>query len=760
MARPASTSHDTIGPDRSRAAPVHRLAARVEDFRRSAQPTLLGYALTVYAGWRTVLVVTLLALALGEAYLFVATPRYEATSLVQIEQRKRTLAGLEEFSSALAEDPTDADVEILRSRTLLGLVVDQLDLTVDALPRYVPIVGRAIARVHKAPGLASPPHENLSRFAWGGERIEIDRLKVADELLDKPMILTALDGGRFDLALADGGRLLEGSRGAPASSTGADGKPQVELLVSQLVARPGTEFMLTKRNREHVIDGLQAELRVQPRGRRTGIVVIDFEATDPVRVSAIVNGVANTYLRQNVERKSAEASKTLEFIESQLPSLKTQLETAEKALNNFRLTSNSPVDASSEARNMLERERDIDRQISEVELKRSQLRQSFTENHPNLASIANQLAQLKAEKMAIANRMRALPQAEVSSARLSREVQDRTNLYIGLANRAQELRVVKSGTIGDVRIIDPAHVPDRPSRPRSGAVVVLTTLLGLVGGALVSIAKRSLASCAESADDIEAATELPVYVTVPHSQKQASISRKRGRSGAALLSIVEPGDIAIETMRSLRTSVQFALVEARNNVVALTGPAPGVGKSFVSLNLAHVLAAAGRKVLLVDCDLRRGRLHRTFGRSRKPGLSDVVSGEAPLDAAIHQVPGTSLHVLGTGEIPPNPAELLSSKRFESLILDVSASFELVIVDTPPVLVVSDAMLVARLAGVNLMVFRAGMHTRREISLAVKQFTLNGTPLHGSVLNDVRPMRGGRYGRDGYIRYDYQSDPSD
>jgi tyrosine-protein kinase Etk/Wzc len=739
---------------------VHRLAARVEDFRRTAQPTLLGYVLTVYAGWRTVLAVTLLALTMGEAYLFLSAPRYAATTLLQVEQRRRTLVGLEEISSALADDPTDADVEILRSRTLLGLVVDQFDLTVEARPRYLLVVGRAVAGMHKGKGLASPPLESLTRFAWGGERIEIDRLKVADELLEKPMILTALDGARYKVSLADGARLLEGSQGTPANSTTADGKPQIELLVSQLVARPGTEFLLMKHTRDHVIDALQALLRVQQRGKRTGILAIDFEGPDPVRVSGIVNGVANTYLRQNVERKSAEASKTLEFIESQLPSLKSQLETAEKALNDFRLTSNSPVDASSEARNVLERERDIDRQISEVELKRSQLRQSFTENHPNLASIATQLAQLKAEKMAIANRMRALPQAEVSSARLSREVQDRTNLYIGLVNRAQELRVVKSGTIGDVRIIDPAHVPDRPAGPKSSAVVTLTLLLGLAGGALVSIARRSLATCAESAEEIEAATELPVYVTVPHSQKQAAISRKRGRSSAALLSVVEPGDIAIETMRSLRTSVQFALVEARNNIVALTGPAPGVGKSFVALNLAHVHAAAGRKVLLVDCDLRRGRLHRTFGRSRKPGLSDVVSGETPLDTAIHQVPGTSLYVLATGEIPPNPAELLSSKRFESLLLDVSARFELVIVDTPPVLVVSDAMLVARLAGVNLMVFRAGMHTRREIALAVKQFALNGTPLHGSVLNDVRPVRGGRYGADGYIQYDYRSDPSD
>jgi tyrosine-protein kinase Etk/Wzc len=248
-------------------------------------------------------------------------------------------------------------------------------------------------------------------------------------------------------------------------------------------------------------------------------------------------------------------------------------------------------------------------------------------------------------------------------------------------------------------------------------------------------------------------------VTVPHSDAQAELSRKRGRGGA-ILSHSDPGDVAIETMRSLRTSLQFALVEAQNNVVAMAGPAPGVGKSFLAQNLAHVLAMAGRKVLLIDCDLRRGHLHRHFGLERKPGLSDLVSGEATLEQAVHQIDGSSLFLLPTGRIPPNPAELLSSQRFEALLRDLSSRFELVVVDTPPILAVSDAMLVSRLAGVNLMVFRAGMHTAREIALSVKQFALNGVRLHGSILNDVRATRGGRYGTDGYMRYEYTSDVSD
>jgi tyrosine-protein kinase Etk/Wzc len=716
--------------------------------------------LPIIEGRWTVVAITFAALVIAVAYLFVASPTYECTSLVQIEQRRSPLAGLEDLTQTLSgEDQSNAEIEIIRSRMLLGSVVDQLNLAVEARPSTFPVIGDAIARRYVGREPAAAPFR-LDRFAWGGERIRIERLNVSNDLVEQRLLLTAAGDGRFSVTAPDGSQLLAGSVTGPAATPSEDpGGRKVELVVSELVARPGTQFFLTRRNREHVIDELQARFTVQQKGRRTGIIVLALEDHDRLGVTATMNAIVSTYLRQNVERKSAEAAKTLEFIESQLPTVKENLDKAERALNSFRVNTGS-VDSTAETRAMLERSRDYDRQISELELKRSELRQNFTENHPNLVAVANQLAQLKSERAALAGRMRSLPQAEVNSARLSREVQDATNLYIGLLNKAQELRVVRSGTIGDVRIIDMAHVPDRPASPRRVTTLALALLFGLSGGIAAAILRRSLVRCADTPEEAEAATGLPVYVTIPHSDTQADLSRNRGRHTGALLSSSDPSDIAIESMRSLRTSLQFALVESGNNIVAMTGPAPGVGKSFVALNLANVLAAAGRRVLLVDCDLRRGALHRQLGIDRSPGLSDAVSGQAELDKAVHRVGSTDLYLLPTGKIPPNPAELLSSHRFEVLLRQASTRFDLVIADTPPLLAVSDAMLVARFAGVNFLVLRAGMHTPREIALAVKQFALNGIKLHGNVLNDVRATAGGRYGSGGYVRYDYTSDASD
>ena len=727
--------------------------------RPGGEATLASYGWTVLDGRWVVLGFLAAALALAGAYLFFATPEYVARSVVQVEQKRRTLAGLDDVSAALGESPpAEPEIEIIRSRMLIGAVVDQLRMDVEVSPLTFPLIGRAIARRYRGPAPA-PPVPLLGRWAWGGERLRVSQLEVPDELLEQPLLLTVGEGRRYRLTDDGGALLAEGTVGDPPSAR--EGQRGVTFAVSDLVARPGTRFWLTKRNREHVIDALQLDLRVQEKGRKSGIITLELEGSDARLVADVVNGISSAYLRQNVERRSAEAAKTLEFLETQLPKLRANVDAAEAALNTFRVNSGS-IDASAETKGMLERAAALEKDIADAEGKRTELRQAFTESHPNLRAVANRLALLRSEQAQLAARMRSVPKAELNSARLSRELKDATDLYVGLLNRAQELRVAKSGTIGDVRIIDRAYVSDTPARPKAGVVVVLASILGLGLGIAGAILRKTWVKCVETPDEVEAVTGLPVYVTVPHSEAQAELSRTTGRRGGTvgpLLAEAAPADVAVEAIRSLRTSLQFALVESTNNVVVLAGPAPGVGKSFIALNLAHVLSAAGRRILLVDCDLRRGRLHRQFGFERTPGVSEVVSGEIRLEKAVRVARGGGLCILPTGRIPPNPAELLSSQRFGPLLSEASAGFDLVIVDTPPLLAVTDAMLVAPFAGVNFLVLRAGKHTGHEVALAVKQFELNGLKLHGTVLNDVRSTRS-RYRADGYVTYEYTSEVAD
>ena len=729
---------------------------------RSPEPRTDGASLasrlwTIAEGKWTIATIAGAFVAAGAMYLLAATPIYRSAVTLQVEDRTRTLAGLEELSNVFAERvPAEAEMEILLSRNLLGAVVDELGLSRRAEPRRFPILGRLWA-TRATVGQPAPPRLWLPHFAWGGEVIKVDRLDVSEDLLDERLVLTAGEAGHYSVEDPGGGPPIQGEVGKPAASQA--GAPRIELFVTELVARPGTQFRLTGLRRDDVVADLQKGLRVAEKGKKTGIMTMTLDGPDPARVAAILRAVSGAYLRQNVERKSAEAAKTLEFIESQLPSVKSNLDAAQSALNTFQVRK-GVVNLTGETTSILNRSVEVEKAIQDLEMQRAELRQRFTGNHPALASLNEKAQQLRTERAVLAARMRDVPAAEVDSARLLRDVKSSTELYTLLLNKAQELRVVKSGTIGNVRVLDEPLVPHRPEQPRPGLVMVLALAIGLMAGVAGVFVREAFHQGAEDADEIEAETGLAVYASIPHSNLQTADvgAAPLGQARAvSLLAATAPGDVAVENLRSLRTSLQFALVESRNNVVAIGGPGPGVGKSFVCANLAWVLASPERRVLLVDCDLRRGGLHRFFGESRHPGVSDVVSGGFTPQEAIRTTSNPNLDILPTGRIPPNPAELLGSRAFEHLLEWASPRYGLVLCDTPPILAVTDPALVARLAGVNLLVLRAGQHPVHEISLALKRLAQSGVKVQGAVLNDVKVVRGryGKYGR--YQRYEYHSD---
>lgn len=719
------------------------------------EPTLARYVWTVVERWPTVLGVCGASVALGLCYIFAATPTYSSDAVVQVEPKtNRGPAGLEELLNQGSLGPAETEMALIRSRTSLDRVVEDLNLDLGVTPRRFPLIGAAMARRYRGDGPAPAPL-GLTSFAWGGERLRVGRLEVPDELLDVPLRLTALADGAFRLQGEDGEVLVEGRAGQLAAAASGPGK--VELFVTELRARPGTQFDLERRRRSDLVARLQKRLRIAEDGKLSGVLVVSLDGPDPSTLAAILNAVAENYQRQNIERKSAEAAQQLTFLETQLPVVKANVSAAEAALNKF-LKTHGSVNLSTEAQSVLDRAAAIERELSALELQGSELRQRYTPAHPAFTALSEKLQVLRAERAALNARMQQMPEAEADSARLQRDLRVATELYNLLLNKAQELRIAKSGTVGNVRIIDAAVAPHRPAWPKAGLVLVLSMLLGVMGGVGAAFVRKALAQGAEDGEEIEASTGLPVYATVAHSGAQELVARRRHRGGAGpwILAGADPQDPSIESLRSLRTSLQFALLDARN-VIVVSGPAPQVGKTFVCVNLGYVLGAGDHRVLIVDADLRRGSLHHHFGGERRPGLSDVLSESIALEAAIRATANPSVDILPSGTIPPNPVELLASQRFRALLDRVSQAYAYVLVDTPPALAVTDATIVARLAGVNLLVLKAGAHSLREIALCVKRFSQGGSTVHGAVLNDMRATAG-RYGRQGrYQRYDYRSD---
>ncbi|MDB5867970.1 MAG: exopolysaccharide transport protein family, partial [Polaromonas sp.] len=225
--------------------------------------------------------------------------------------------------------------------------------------------------------------------------------------------------------------------------------------------------------------------------------------------------------------------------------------------------------------------------------------------------------------------------------------------------------------------------------------------------------------------------------------------------GNHLLASLLPDDPCIESLRSLRTALQFAMLDASNNLVVFTGPTPGIGKSFTSANFAAVLGVGGKRVLLIDADMRKGHLHQFFDLQRGQGLSELITGTRTLDEVLRRAVAPNLDLITTGTMPPNPAELLMSPAAVKLLQTLSTQYDLVLIDTPPVLAVSDTQVLAPHAGTVFMVARAEVTSLGEVQETTKRLGQAGVQVKGVVFNDLDTSRQ-RYGGYGYkySRYRY------
>jgi tyrosine-protein kinase Etk/Wzc len=236
-----------------------------------------------------------------------------------------------------------------------------------------------------------------------------------------------------------------------------------------------------------------------------------------------------------------------------------------------------------------------------------------------------------------------------------------------------------------------------------------------------------------------------VYATIPHSVHQEKLSKKvRGEVAMLpLLAQAAPEDIAVESLRSFRAALQFSMPHFKNNIVMLAGPTRNLGKSFVAANFAAVMAASGKRVLLIDADLRNGHLHRYFGVTREQGLSKAITGAMAVEHVIHRGVMENLDFIPTGALPPNRSEFLLHLNFGGLLETVSANYDLVLLDPPPILAVADALIIGAHAGAVFILTRAGVTTEADINESIKRLNHAGISPQGVLFNDMAPGLGRR-----------------
>ena len=698
------------------------------------------------------LVVTLL----GIAYAMMQKPVYEANMMIQVEDSPSSSSNILGSMSSMFDVKTasSSEIEIIRSRMVVSRAVDNLHLNVQAAPRYFPLVGSWLAGRNKE--LSEPGLFGNGGYVWGAEKIDVSVFNVPEALEGLEFVLTAQADGQYTLTQEDQDIELKGSAATTLKASLPDGA--FALRVESFAAKPGARFLLRSNSRLASIQGLQGTIMVAEKGKQSGILGITLEGLDPELTSNILNEIGHEYVRQNVERKSEEAEKSLVFLDKQLPELRRQLEQSETKFNQFRKTSGT-IDLGEEAKLLLMQSVTAQGKLIELKQKREELLVRFTANHPSVLGLDSQVKEINGEMQAIDTRIKALPMLEQDVLRLTRDVKINTELYTALLNSAQQLRLVKAGKVGNVRLIDAAVTPKKPIKPNRPVIVAIAALLGLFLGVICAFIRKSLFGGVNDAHEIENALGMTVYASIPYSKEQEVLHQQMlGKSAkVSVLAHIDPTDMAIESLRSLRTSLQFSMLDAKNNIVLITGPTPGLGKSFVSVNFAAVLGLTGKKVLLVDADLRKGHLNQYLGLERKNGFSDLVAGACSLEKAVHKGVMANVDFISTGSLPPNPSELLLNEKTKTLLERFSETYDYVLIDTPPILAVSDTMILGPYAGAVFMVARAGQSNIGDIKESVKRCNQAGIPVNGVILNGILHRPGGYgygYGKYRYIEYNY------
>ena len=642
---------------------------------------------------------------IGVFIAFWIRPVYKVDALLQIESKSNKSVGMMGGLPSLfaSSSPAETEIELIKSRHIIGEAVEKMHLQYTATPV-----------------------NSLDRLLHREGRMEISRFEVPWTLIPKnekivPWIAEATDSTTFNLYDHNNKLVLSGSVGNTYHFPYA-GDTAV-FCVHRMEATAGQKFELQELNRLDAIAAFKKAFDIKEKGKKTGILEFSYQDIYPDRATQILNEIATSYLRQNVEQRNAEAQKTLEFLEKQLPAVKEQMDSSLLKFNTYRNKVGS-VDIGAETQIILEKRNVLQQKLLDLQQKKQSAIRLFQPEHPTIKTLEEQENNLKRELANNTAATKRLPNTQQEVLKLTNEVDMSKHMYTTMLNNIQQLKLVSAGEVGSVRIIDFAEEVSRPMKPKKSMIVTL---------------RSKFSNGVRDANFIERETGFSVYAKVPKGNPN-------GTKGTRPLAVVEPDDVAVESIRALRSSLEFSMEEGSSPTIGVSGLIPGVGKSFISVNLAALYAGLSKKVLLIDAYLRKGRLHKEFGIKRGKGLSQILLGEATVDEVIHNTEVDNLFIMQCGTVPPNPSELLGSKHYASMISELEKSYDLIIVDTPPIMLVTDAALACRVVSQIVMVIEYNKHSIDAIKDGMTQLLKGNSNAHASfVINKYEHGHSDGYG---------------
>lgn len=650
-------------------------------------------------------------LTLGLFYLGMKAPVYQPDLLMQVEENKGEINQLLDSVSdkmlmgGVKNNVSMVQIALIQSRFILEPVIDSLGLSIQVHPEQSFFMKQL--------------HPSTSQLQVALFRIPNNKIRHAFQvMIDQPNHLQLFDKKTL---------VLHGEVGSLLSNS----DHSIQFLAKAVDAPVGTRFQLVKNAFPDTLRMIRRHLKIEDLGGRfyLGILSLSFKDQDPELAVSILNTIAKSTQMADIKKKSLEASKTLDFLYQQLPLAKQALMESESELNRYRAQSGK-IDFRIQTKAMLAHLGNIEKKIADLNIKKIELLQRFTGKNPTVKALNLQLSAFQEEKNQLTSDLKLLPESDQKAVDLMRDVQVKSILYKVLLSKIQKLQVIKAGTVSDVRILAPAKIPEVPLSSNKSMIILASLILGFIVSALIVFIRNSVFPRVEDPYWIEKALDIPTLAVIPFSNK-----RKRSRdSSDVLLAQTNPQNLSIEALRSLRTSLQINLNLANNSIVSILGICPGVGKTFISTNLAYILAMANQRVLMIDADLRRGVAHQYFNVPATPGFSELLAGKTTVEVALKTTGHKNLTLLPRGAYPQDPSELLSDPKCKQLIDALAKDFDVVIIDTAPVLLVTDAVLLGALSATNYLVLGAKTHQTTEIDMTIKRLSAGGIEVHGAIFN--------------------------
>ena len=690
----------------------------------------------------------ILGILLALLYLVSTKPVYQASALLEVKEAENPTIGDSRMAPVDFNKPTvKEEANILKSHKVLAPVVELYNLNREIKTHRIPVIAD-LTQYFPAVGDWLSKFSFAQRFAWGDETLEIAGLEVPSEWEDKGMVLTSMGDGYYNLSI-DNRIVIENAETGAAQTVNLAPLNPLRIVVTRLEAAAGVEFTVTKKSLQESLRQIQNDLQTETSDLKSRMIRVSLRGEDSARTTEILNAIAEKYRDVKLGSESRVLQQELKFFEEAAPKVKQDLEEAEAALQRYRNQTNI-IDQSTQVKAKLAQLDKLESDMIELQLEKNELKERYSDIHPSTKKLDKKILVLQNQISVLKRQVGTAPNTERQLKTLEEREEAARTLFNETNQKLQKIRLIAVAQVGSVTIWDKALAPKKPVSPKA--------MLAFVGGTVTTLflyivfltMRSALSTVITDQESLERASGLPVFINIPRSPAQkrlannAQINPRRllpGSSDSAevpsanILAVQKPEDYSVENMRGLRLMLEDVMDGAPNNVVMICSPLPNMGKSFVSANLAVLLAQSGKRVLLLDADYQRGQIHKSLGLPMGPGLPEVVAGKSELKETVKATSVPNLYCIPRGFISGGASrETPGNKEFGAFLHVVAPRFDMVILDTPPVLSVSTAATLGKHAGSTFMVVKEGEIKEPQVTEALKRLSFSGVRVNGCLMN--------------------------